>query len=516
MARRWLSLTRASATALFLLATCVALVGCEGTELTARYRAERMAWQVMSLERGMSENPELATDEMLASVAARHRAIIDRFPPPETVDESTADELLDIARITARSRIALASLVMRQATAETAEASFAEAIELLESVRDGYAFDRDRAIEAGIQLAALREMTGDWSGSIDELGELLDRWGPAADEAGTEPDPRILRIPLQRARGYVVRGMEDQADRVFREVDETYEAWVRQWDGTPTGRAALGLLAESLRAQGRWEDAVDAYERFDEDYGDDANRPGTWLALADIHGSRLGDEEAARSYYERVSEEYGDTPEGASADISIALLDIDDGEHEAARDRLTSVIERFVDEESVAATAKRHRAASYELEGRWDAAIAEYSALSAEYPTTMFGLAAPLRVVDLYAGIGEAEASETALEEAAQSYARVIQDYGGTPAEMAARNYLIETRVRQGAWGDAAEMLTETAERFPETQAAASMLLQAADIYVEEMGRADRARGILEIIIERYPDQAAAGRAAEILATLEE
>ena len=501
---------------LLFAALAAGLVGCGNAELTERYRAERMSWRVRTLERAMSENAEIATDEMIARVMDGHREIIDRFPPPETIDGTTPPEVIDVARISAASRMSLSTMLMTRATSETADEAVRESEELLESVRDQYSFDRDLAIDAGLRLAGIRELTGDFSGAIDEMGDLLDRWEPAADEAGYAPDVRIMRLPLERATRYAVRGMGEQATRVFDEAHATYSAWAETWSGSPTGEAALRMDAESYSAQGRWRDAVAVYETLDADYGNDGNRSWIWLSLAEIHGARLGDEQTSRSYYERVSESYGETAAGATADVAIALLDIADGRHETARERLTSVIERFGDEESIAATAKQHRAASYELEGRWQDAITEYSALAVEFPTTMYGLAAPLRVVDMYGEIGETAAGATALEEAAQIYSRVIRDYGGTPAEMAARNYMIETRIRQKSWDDAASLLAETAARFPDTQAAVGMLLQAADIYRKELDRPDLARDLLETVIDRYPEHEGASRAREILGSLAE
>jgi len=501
---------------LILAAFAMGLTGCGNAELTERYRAERMAWQVRTLERAMSENAEIATDEMIARVMDGHREIIDRFPPPETIDETTLPEIVDVAKISAASRLALASMLVARATPETAEASVGESIELLESVRDRYSFDRNLAIDAGLRLASVRELTGDFSGAIDEMGDLLDRWGPAMDAEGDAPDVRILRLPLRRATSYAVRGMSDQAVRVFGEASETYATWSETWSGTRTGEAALRMNADTYSAQARWADAVAVYRKLDETYGNDDNRPSIWLSLAEIHGSRLGDRATSRSYYERVSESYGETTAGATADVALALMDISDGRHEAARERLSMVVERFGDEEAIAATAKQHRAASYELEGRWDSAVAEYSALAAEFPTTMYGLAAPLRIVDMYGEIGETEAGVTALDDAAQVYARVIRDYGGTPAEMAARNYMIETRLRQESWGDAAALLSETAAQFPDAQAAAGMLLQAADIYREELDRPELARELLQAVVERYPEHDGVDRAREILDSMTE
>ncbi len=515
LSRRLISARQVTA-ALLIAALAAGLVGCGNAELTERYRAERMSWQVKTLERAMSENAEIATDEMIARVMDGHREIIDGFPPPDVIDETTDPAVVDVARISAASRLALSSMLVARATPETAEESVGESVELLESVRDGYSFDRNLAVDAGLRLASVRELTGDFSGAIDEMGDVLDRWGPAMDADGNVPDVRILRLPLRRASSYAVRGMGEQATRVFVEASETYTTWAETWSGTRTGEAALRMNADTYSAQGRWLEAVAIYEELDEAYGSDDNRASIWLSLAEIHASRLGDKETSRAYYERVSGLYGETTSGATADVALALMDIADDRHEAARARLTSVIDRFGDEEAIAATAKQHRAASYELEGRWDSAVAEYSALAAEFPTTMYGLAAPLRIVDMYGEIGETAAGMTALDEAAQVYQRVIRDYGGTPAEMAARNYMIETRLRQESWSDAASLLSETAAQYPDAQAAASMLIQAADIYREELDRPDLAGELLQAVVERYPGHDAAARAREILESLTE
>ncbi len=511
-----LILPRQVAAILLFAALAVGLTGCGNAELTERYRAERMSWQVRTLERAMSENAEIATDEMIARVMDGHREIVDRFPPPETIDEATPPEVVDVAMISAASRLALSSMLMGRATAETADESIGEAVELLESVRDRYSFERNLAVEAGLRLASVREATGDFGGAVDEMGDLLDRWGPAMDDKGDAPDLRILRLPLRRATSYAVRGMGDQATRVFEEANETYASWAETWSGSRTGEAALRMSADAYSAQGRWRDAVAVHERLDADYGSDENRANVWLSLAEIHGARLGDKRTSRMFYERVSDSYGETTAGATADVALALMDIAEGRYEEARERLTTVIDRFGDEEAIAATAKQHRAASFELEGRRDAAVAEYSALGAEFPTTMYGLAAPLKIVDLYEEMGETAAAVTALDEAAQIYARVTRDYGGTPAEMAARNYMIETRLRQESWGDAASLLSETAAKFPDTQAAPGMLLQAADIYRGKLDQPDRAAELLRAVIERYPEHAGVGRARDILESLAE
>ena len=62
----------------------------------------------------------------------------------------------------------------------------------------------------------------------------------------------------------------------------------------------------------------------------------------------------------------------------------------------------------------------------------------------------------------------------------------------------------------------QTAAKFPDTQAAPGMLLQAADIYRGKLDQPDRAAELLRAVIERYPEHAGVGRARDILESLAE
>ncbi len=81
---------------------------------------------------------------------------------------------------------------------------------------------------------------------------------------------------------------------------------------------------------------------------------------------------------------------------------------------------------------------------------------------------------------------------------------------------MIETRLRQESWSDAASLLSETAAQFPDAQAAVGMLLQAADIYREKLDRPELARELLQAVVERYPEHDGADRAREKLDSLAE
>jgi len=491
-----------------LVAVLLWLSGC-GSEpgLRERYVAEKLAWRAAKAVNAMRVNPELATDEMMQDVAEIYQEIADRFPPPE--DASVLSEAqLDVAAISAQSRLRLAAFALESEDSEGA-------LRIYEGVRDGYSFDRNVAVEAAVSMAEVLEYENRWQEAVAAYGRLMNDWQPAAGEEEL-PDGRILRAPMSVARGYAARGQESEAREWYERAREYYAEWARRWPGSPTAEVAMGFRAESFLLEERWRDAVAAYEEYDREYGNESNRPAVWLTIADTYGKRLGRESDAAGYYRRVLENYPENTASATAALELADRDIAHGRHETARAMLEGVIERFPHEESVRATALQYLAVSYERDGMWEEAVAQLNVLAREHPTTLYGLMALQHVAERFEELGETDAARVALDRAAEHYERVVRDYSSTPAELAARGYLIDTRIQQERWEDAARLLVETAERFPGSESSANMMIQAADIRIDELGDSEGAADALRGVLRLFPDSEASTEAEQRLEGLTE
>ncbi|MFH1502385.1 MAG: hypothetical protein ABIG03_04995 [Candidatus Eisenbacteria bacterium] len=508
MARRRLvhaALTIATVSAVVL--TCMALCGCGPRGgISDRYVAEKLAWQARKLERAMAENPELATDEMRQRLGSTYGEIVRSFPPPTGDPSSMTDVELDVARLSGMSRLRLAGLAARAGDA-------AEAQRFLRSVCDSYAFSRPLAVEAATQLASSHAAAGEPSRAAAVLDELAGAWPPSESRDGM-PDPRVLRAPLMAAGHRVGAGLEGPGDALER-ARTYYRRVLADWSGTHTGRAALATIAESYELEGRWSDAVLAYERLDGEYERSETQASLWIKLAELYAGRMGDSERALECYRAVEDTYGDAFDGGSASIALARYDLGAGRYDRGRERLESILSRFADEEALAATAAHLLALSYESEGRIDSAISRYGDLSAAYPTTLYGLQAPLHVSDLYAAMGEDAAASAALDRAVDQYQRIIRDYTDTPAELAARNHLITARSAQKDWSGVADLLFETAARHPEVEAAPMMMLQAAELYETRLANPGAARDVLKALVNAFGGSDAAAEAAVRLERME-
>ena len=476
--------------------------------LSDRYVAEKLAWQAQKLRRAMRENPELATDATRAELSRIYSEIVRMFPPPTAGVDTLTDLELDVASVSGLSRMRLAAMRAEAGDVE-------EALRLYSSVADSYSFNRGIAVDASMAVAATHDRLGRRAEARVALERIVEQW-PPAEPRDAPPDLRVMRIPLRIAASHLFRDEGPGAGAEFDRARDYYRGLVEGWSGTPTAEAALGLLAESYETEGRWGEAADAYREFDREFGNDANRASLWLKLGEIHGGRLGNRDLAIYYYGAVEEEYTEEPEGGTASITLAMYDIEDQRYEEARSRLSAVLDRFPNDEALAATALQRLGTSFELEGQWDNAVAQYNALATQYPASALGLSAPMHIANRYGEMGETRAAETALERAVEHYALVARDYAGSPAELAARNYVIAIRTRQERWPEAAQALTETAGRYPESAVAPSMLLRAADIYADELDDADSSLRLLERIVREYPDSEAGAEAQARLGEAEQ
>jgi tetratricopeptide (TPR) repeat protein len=489
-----------------VLAALLTVLGCSSDRgIAERYKAEKLAWRAAKVAHAMRRNPELATDQMRGRLAAQYEEIIGMFPPPS--DPSLLNEAeVDAAVISGTCRLKLAALRADVGDLGRAESLFA-------SVRDSYAFSRELAIEATIAYADLMEFTDRWPESVAARDVLVSTWPPAESETDV-PDARILGTPVRVAEGYLARG-DARSDSRFESARSYLRDWESRWPDSPTAELAAGLVAGTYVSQERWSEAVASYEEMDGLYGREGNRAGIWLTLASILSERLGQHERAREYLGRVVTEYPGDVASATASMELAMYEMDSGDCARARERLERVAADFEDDPAIRATALQHIANCYEREGMWDGALAKLNELAREHPTSIYGLTALQHVAEHYEERGEEAAAAAAWEKAADQYENVIRDYVMSPAELTARGYLIDTRLRQERWEDAAALMVETAERFSGSASSPAMMFQAADIYESRLGLTDEAIRVLGLAAEMFEGRPVADEARRRIGRLE-
>jgi len=154
-----------------------------------------------------------------------------------------------------------------------------------------------------------------------------------------------------------------------------FERLLRDYPESDSAGSASFRLGEALLGQTRPRDfdqeytekAIDQWNAYLRDY------PGHWLnpeaqRRLYIARTRMGHKlvdaanlymklklwRPARTYFERVANDYGDTPAGPDAELGIALVDVKEGLHDEAIERLKSIETRYPGQ-PVAQRAARER-----------------------------------------------------------------------------------------------------------------------------------------------------------------
>ena len=244
--------------------------------------------------------------------------------------------------------------------------------------------------------------------------------------------------------------------------------------------------AETLRALGRFEEALAAYDRTVEDFPHDAfARTGRAETLR-----ALGRFDEALAAYDRTVEDF---PHDAVART---------GRAETLRalgrfDEALAAYDRTVEDFPQNAVARTGRAETLRALGRFDEALAAYDRTVEDFPQNAFartGRAETLRALGRF-------------EEALAAYDRTVEDF---PQNAVARNGRAETLRALGRFDEALAAYDRTVEDFPQNAFARNGRAET----LRALGRVEEALAAYDRTVEDFPQDAVArnGRAETLRA----
>jgi len=172
-----------------------------------------------------------------------------------------------------------------------------------------------------------------------------------------------------------------------------------------------------------------------------------------------------------------------------------DGDASAAYNR---VLDEYKNEGPAAVEATWQLALLEEHRGNWIEASLYYKSVYTNFPTTIQGMEAPLRIAAYYRNAGEAAAAEAAYERAAEHYLRLASLPESEAVSIIAEEYYVRVLVEQEQWEEAARRLLALPDMYPQYHKFKDNYLMAASIYEKELGDPDRAAGILQSCVSKY------------------
>lgn len=189
------------------------------------------------------------------------------------------------------------------------------------------------------------------------------------------------------------------------------------------------------------------------------------------------------------------------AEFDIANLYLATKEYALAREQLTSIRDRFKEHEGICAEARFLTGISYQREGKLSESAQEFTRLITDYPESYRAFVLPHYFVQYYVARGmDIEASQ-ALKNAITYYAGIAEKHPETKMGLTADLFIAKCHSEMKDWQAAADEFARIFETYRSSGFnLEGVLFNEALIYLKELKDVNKAREILAILVETYPE----------------
>lgn len=220
--------------------------------------------------------------------------------------------------------------------------------------------------------------------------------------------------------------------------------------------------------------------------------------------------------FNKFSAKYARSNLAIDADFSIIQLYITKKEYDKARSQVRYVMRKYKDLTSVLAEALFLLGNTYEKQGDWPAALAQYKKVMREYPTTLRGLDMPIYIARYYKIKYEPNKMVEAFQEAITYYQGLANKYSSdltfafSTDTLAARCYLA-----LNDWQNAIKSFDAILKKYQGKVSLDPILLEISLIYNKELKNKVKAREYLERLLKEYPKSRLITTAKELIKELD-
>ncbi|MCU0639783.1 MAG: tetratricopeptide repeat protein [Candidatus Krumholzibacteria bacterium] len=465
---------------LFLLASAA---GCSGGDSRRMYSAEEAIFKA----RKMNDELIVATmnPSFLERTTAAYRAVVADYG-------KYSDDVEGMRELVVSAQMELAELEFRAGRLTAAREDFAAAYEMASGVPAA----RANALWSGAYIA--RE-AGDAAAAIALFSRFADEYLTAGTAAATaRMNRRYLLTPLRIAEMHLESGNErdagawlDRAERLFEGIVESDS------DSSLVREAHYNLVTARLQGR-RWSKALDEIERMKGIYKNDVDSPSLLFLEARIRIDGFNGTAEGLRLLDRIAADHPRSREAVSALLTAGGIHFRAREFRKAEGLYRKILDGYPDAGAALAEARWQIAQIAEEEGRWLDASLGYKSIYTDFPGTLQGMEAPLRIARHFRELGEAQALSGAWEQALAHYRKLSSDRYNTGMRIMAEEYLVRALTEQKKWKEAADHLLGLPSRYPDYARFNRNCLLAASIYEKELGDAARAAEILRDCAGRH------------------
>lgn len=188
------------------------------------------------------------------------------------------------------------------------------------------------------------------------------------------------------------------------------------------------------------------------------------------------------------------------AELDIATLYMVKNEFEKAREQLREIINNHASSQLICSEALFLIGNSYQVEGKWEEALAEYQKLEQDYPQTARGLDIPIYIAQYYKSSGQAKRMAEAYREAIKYYTQLNQQYPNTQLGFYVSRSAGRCYMELQDWARALEVFQNILENYRGKIDLDDILMNISIIYAHELKDREKAGLALEQLVKDYPN----------------
>ncbi len=213
-----------------------------------------------------------------------------------------------------------------------------------------------------------------------------------------------------------------------------------------------------------------------------------------------GDLEKATSLLKDFTRKYPTHNLAIEADLDIATLYMVKNEFEKAREQLREMVQDHASNQLICSEALFLIGNSYQVEGKWESALAEYQKLKQDYPQTARGLDMPIYIARYYKSSGQPRKMAEAYQEAIKYYTQLNQQYPNTQLGFYVSRSAGRCYMELQDWDRALKVFQNILEDYRGKIDLDDILMNISIIYAHELKDLEKAGLALEQLVKDYPN----------------
>jgi tetratricopeptide (TPR) repeat protein len=477
------------------------LAACGPAGNGERYAAEKKLFKARKLKEDLYAGGMKI--EFLAKAVDAYRGIVSEYA-------GAVGAVPGMGEIVVAAQMELAELEYRGGLLREARGDFENAMELARNVPPAFA---NALYSAGV----ISEELGEDAEATGYYTRFSDRFLAPDSIAGTaRMNPRYLVTPLKLAALAERRGDAGASRRWLEESERVFGSVIeREHDPAMLREARFNLLAAYVQ-QKNWARAREFAGELKRTYANDP-RDVSSVMYIEARIREDGEKNAAKALelYRSIYEDYPKSREATDALLAAAAIHRNAKRLDEAAALYKRITDEFKDRVPAVVEAEWQLAGIDELRGDPEAASLRYRSLYTNYPETLQGFEAPLRIAAIYRERGAGDAATVTYDQALKHYEELASGQRPPATRIMAEQYVVRTLADAGRWKEAAERLTAIVDRYPDYSPFRRNYLRAAAIYEKELG--DKAQAIreLETCAAKYPGTELADAARRELGRIE-